>query len=129
MILIGELRDSETAAIALQAAESGHLVLSTLHTLDAAESIGRIIELFAAEKQHQARSILAGVLRGVVSQRLLPRAQGGLIPAVEVMVTNSRIADLIREHRTDEIEEAIAEGTFYKMQTFSRALIDLVICR
>ena len=127
VILIGELRDAESAQTAMQAAESGHLVLSTLHTVDAAESIGRIIEFFPPEKQQQVRSILAGVLRGVISQRLLPRIGGGRVPAVEVMVTNARIEDLIRENRTDEIDEAITEGAFYRMQTFSQALIDLVI--
>jgi len=127
VILIGELRDAESAQTAMQAAESGHLVLSTLHTVDAAESVGRIIEFFPTEKQEQVRSILAGVLRGVISQRLLPRIQGGRVPAVEVMVSNARIEDLIRENRADEIDEAITEGAFYKMQTFSQALIDLVI--
>src|SRR5881296_3569175 len=87
VILIGELRDSETAETALQAAESGHLVLSTMHTVDAMETIGRMIEFFPGVKQQQIRSILAGVLRGVVSQRLLPRTNGGRIAAVEVMVT------------------------------------------
>jgi twitching motility protein PilT len=127
VILIGELRDSETAQVALQAAESGHMVLSTLHTVDAAESCGRIIEFFPPEKQEVIRSILAGVLRGVVSQRLLPKADGGRIPAVEVMVMNARIADLIREGRPDEITEAVAEGEFLDMQTFSQALIALVL--
>ncbi len=127
VILIGELRDAETAETAMQAAESGHLVLSTLHTLDAAESIGRIIEFFSPAKQQQVRTILAGVLRGVISQRLLPRIDGGRVPAVEVMVNNARIADLIRENRQDEIEEAITEGAFYKMQTFTQALIALVV--
>jgi twitching motility protein PilT len=127
VILIGELRDAESAQTAMQAAESGHLVLSTLHTVDAAESVGRIIEFFPPEKQEQVRSILAGVLRGVISQRLLPRIRGGRVPAVEVMVSNARIEDLIRENRADEIDEAITEGAFYKMQTFSQALIDLVI--
>ena len=127
VILIGELRDAESTQTAMQAAESGHLVFSTLHTVDAAESIGRIIEFFPPEKQQQVRSILAGVLRGVISQRLLPRIGGGRVPAVEVMVSNARIEDLIRENRADEIDEAISEGSFYKMQTFSRALIDLVI--
>ena len=126
MILIGELRDAETAQTALQAAESGHLVLSTLHTIDAAETVGRMVEFFPAEKQQQIRSILAGVLRGVVSQRLLPRVDGGRVAAVEVMVNNARIADLIREDRADEIHEAIAEGAFFQMQTFTQALIELV---
>jgi twitching motility protein PilT len=127
VILIGELRDATTAQTALQAAESGHLVLSTLHTIDAAESLGRIIEFFPPEKQQQVRSILAGVLRGVVSQRLLPGIYGGRVAAVEVMVTNARIADLIRENRADEVTEAITEGAFFHMQTFTQALIELVV--
>ncbi|MGH3008509.1 MAG: type IV pilus twitching motility protein PilT [Gaiellaceae bacterium] len=127
VILIGELRDAETAQIALQAAESGHLVLSTLHTVDAAESCGRMIEFFPPEKQQVIRSILAGVLRGVVSQRLIPRVGGGRIAAVEVMVTNARIADLIRDGRPDEISDAVAEGEYFDMQTFSQALIRLVL--
>src|SRR5262245_7959096 len=85
VILIGELRDSETAQTALQAAESGHLVLSTMHTVDASETLGRLVEFFPAIKQPQVRSILAGVLKGVVSQRLLPRVGGGRVAAVEVM--------------------------------------------
>ncbi len=127
VILIGELRDAETAQTALQAAESGHLVLSTLHTVDAAETIGRIVEFFPGIKQPMIRSIMAGVLRGVVSQRLLPRVDGGRVAAVEVMVTNTRIADLIRENRTEEITDAIEEGSFHKMQSFTKALIDLVL--
>ena len=126
-ILIGELRDAETAQTALQAAESGHLVFSTLHTIDAAESVGRMIEFFPPGKQQQIRSVLAGVLRGVISQRLLPRIGFGRIAAVEVMVMNSRIADLIREQRTEEIPDAVAEGGFFDMQTFEQALIDLVL--
>jgi twitching motility protein PilT len=127
VILIGELRDAETAETALQAAESGHLVLSTLHTVDAAETLGRMIEFFPAMKQPQIRSIMAGVLRGVVSQRLLPRAREGRVPAVEVMVVNARIQDLVRDGKTEEIPEAIEEGVFFSMQTFTKALIDLVL--
>ncbi len=127
IILIGEMRDTETAHTALQAAESGHLVFSTLHTIDAAETLGRMIEFFPADKQPQIRSIMAGTLKGVVSQRLLPRTDGGRVPAVEVMVTNARIQDLIRENRPDEITDAIAAGEFYEMQTFSVALIELVL--
>jgi twitching motility protein PilT len=126
-ILIGELRDAETAQTALQAAESGHLVFSTLHTIDAAETVGRMIEFFPPEKQQQIRSVLAGVLRGVISQRLLPRVGGGRVAAVEVMVMNARIADLIREERTEEIADAVAEGSFFDMQTFEQALIDVVL--
>src|SRR5437588_7587479 len=127
VILIGELRDAETAETALAAAESGYLVLSTMHTVDASETIGRMVEFFPAVKQQLIRSILAGVLRGVVSQRLLPQMGGGRIPAVEVMIGNARIADLIRDNKPDEITEAIAEGDFFQMQTFSHALIHLVL--
>jgi twitching motility protein PilT len=126
-ILIGELRDAETAQTALQAAESGHLVFSTLHTIDAAETVGRMIEFFPPAKQQQIRSVLAGVLRGVISQRLLPRVGGGRIAAVEVMVMNARIADLIREERTEEIHDAVDEGAFFEMQTFEQALIAHVL--
>jgi twitching motility protein PilT len=127
VILIGELRDAETAQTALQAAESGHLVLSTMHTVDAAETIGRMVEFFPETKQQVIRSIMAGVMAGVVSQRLLPRVGGGRIAAVEVMVTNARIADLIRENKPESITEAIEEGSFFDMQSFTKALIDLVI--
>jgi twitching motility protein PilT len=127
IILLGELRDAETAQTAMQAAESGHLVLSTLHTVDAAETIGRLTEFFPPSKQELVRSILAGTLKGIVSQRLLPRIGGGRIAAVEVMVNNDRIAELIRENRPDEIPAAIAEGSYYEMQTFTQALIDLVL--
>jgi twitching motility protein PilT len=126
-ILIGELRDAETAQTALQAAESGHLVFSTLHTIDAAETIGRMIEYFPPGKQQQIRSIMAGVLRGVISQRLLPRIGGGRVAAIELMINNARIADLIRENKPEEIEAAIADGEFAKMQTFQKALIGHVI--
>src|SRR4029453_14139511 len=127
VILIGELRDAETAETALQASESGHLVLSTMHTVDAAETLGRLVEFFPASKQPQVRSILAGVLRGVISERLLPRIGGGRVAAVEVMVSNARIQELIREDKPELVPEAIAEGAFFQMQTLGKALIDLVL--
>jgi twitching motility protein PilT len=127
VILIGELRDAETAQTALQAAESGHLVLSTLHTIDAAETVGRMVEFFPPEKQQVIRAIMAGVLRGVVSQRLLPKEGGGRVAAIEAMVMNARIADLIREGRADEITDAVAEGEYFGMQTFTQALIAHVL--
>jgi twitching motility protein PilT len=127
VILIGELRDSETAATALQAAESGHLVLTTMHTVDATETVGRFVEFFPAVKQTQVRSIFASVLRGVVSQRLLPRIAGGRIAAVEVLIANNRIRELIRENKTEEIPHAIADGAYFHMQTMVAALIDLVL--
>ena len=127
VILIGELRDEESAKAALQAAESGHFVLSTMHTIDAAETLGRLVEFFPPGKQEMTRQILAGVLRGVVSQRLLPKKSGGRVAAVEVMVNTARIADLIRDGETDKITEAIEDGDFHKMQSFSQHLVQLVL--
>jgi len=127
VILIGELRDMETAETALQAAESGHLVLATMHTVDAAETVGRFAEFFPAIKQPAVRSILAGVMKGVVSQRLLPRVGGGRIAAVEVMITNNRIQELIRDNKPEYIPEAVTEGSFFQMQTITQALIAAVI--
>jgi twitching motility protein PilT len=127
VILIGELRDAETAQTALHAAESGHLVLSTMHTVDASETVGRMVEFFPGVKQPLIRSVLAGVLRGVISQRLLPKVDSGRIAAVEVMINNARIADLIRDNRSDEIHDAIDDGSFFEMQTFMQALLELVV--
>jgi twitching motility protein PilT len=128
VILIGELRDEESAKAALQAAESGHFVLSTMHTIDAAETVGRLIEFFPAAKQAMIRQIVAGVLRGVVSQRLLPRKGGGRVAAVEVMVNTARIADLIREpEKTEGIPDALEEGSFHRMQSFAQHLVQLVL--
>jgi twitching motility protein PilT len=127
VILLGELRDEESAQAALRAAESGHFVLSTMHTIDAAETVSRLVEFFPPGKHDMVRQVLAGVLRGVVSQRLLPKAGGGRVAAVEVMVNTARIADLIREGRSDEITEAIEDGDFHKMQSFSQHLVQLVL--
>src|SRR5919109_5260992 len=127
VILIGELRDEESAKAALQASESGHFVLSTMHTVDAAETIGRLVEFFPAGKHEMVRQVLAGVLRGVISQRLLPKIAGGRVAAVEVMVNTARIADLIRDGRADEITEAIEDGEFHHMQSFSQHLVQLVL--
>jgi twitching motility protein PilT len=126
VILLGELRDEESSQAALRAAESGHLVFSTLHTIDAAETIGRLVEYFPPEKHEMVRQVLAGVLRGVISQRLLPKVGGGRVAAVEVMVNTARIADLIREGRSDEITEAIEDGDFHHMQSFGQHLVQLV---
>jgi twitching motility protein PilT len=127
VILLGELRDEESAQAALRAAESGHFVLSTMHTIDSAETVGRLVEFFPPGKHDMVRQVLGGVLRGVISQRLLPKAGGGRIAAVEVMVNTARIADLIREGRADEITEAIEDGEFHKMQSFSQHLVQLVL--
>jgi twitching motility protein PilT len=129
VILVGEMRDFETAQIAMTAAETGHLVVSTLHTVDATETINRIISMFPTHQQMQARLTLASVLRGVVSQRLLPRADGkGMVPALELMVNTERIREMIEEPaRTREIHTAISEGLHpYGMQSFDQSLAKLV---
>src|SRR5665213_554502 len=128
VILVGEMRDLETIATALLAAETGHLVFSTLHTLDATETIQRIIAVFPPPEQKQIRLQLAGTLKAVVSQRLVRRSDGqGRVPAVEVMVTTGYIRDCITNHdKTRLIREAIAAGTSqYGMQTFDQSLFDL----
>ncbi|HJV66386.1 MAG TPA: type IV pilus twitching motility protein PilT [Geomonas sp.] len=129
VILVGEMRDYETIEIALTAAETGHLVLSTLHTLDAAESVNRIISVFPPFHQRQVRMQLSGILRGVVSQRLVPRADGkGRVPAVEIMIGTARIRDCIDDkEKTKQIPEAISQGfTSYGMQTFDQSLMQLL---
>jgi len=129
VIFIGEIRDSETAEAALSAAETGHLVISTLHTIDATETINRMLDLIPATAQRQARFSLAASLRGTVSQRLVPRADGkGRVPAVEVLVNTGRVHDRILDpDATNSINEVIAEGEFYGMQTFDQALVKLVV--
>ena len=128
IILVGEMRDVETIDLALHAANTGHLVFSTLHTLDAKETINRVIGMFPEDEQNRVRVSLASVLAGVVSQRLVPTLDGGRIAAVEVMVQTSRIAELIAENRDFEIPDAIAEGRdIYKSQTFDQHLYDLVL--
>jgi twitching motility protein PilT len=129
VILIGEMRDEETVRTALSAAETGHLVLSTLHTLDATETINRIIDFFPPHLQQQARVMLASTLRGAISQRLVPRPSGGGRTAVcEVMVATGRIQDLIlNPEETGRITEVIAEGEFYGMQTFDQSLLKGVL--
>jgi twitching motility protein PilT len=127
VILIGEMRDAETVWAALAAGETGHLVLSTLHTTDTVETVNRIVDFFPPYQQHQVRVTLASVLRGVVCMRLVPKAGGGRIAAIEVMINNGRIADRIMDsNRTSEIREIIAEGDFYGMQTFDQSLLGLV---
>jgi twitching motility protein PilT len=129
VILIGEMRDEETVRTALSAAETGHLVLSTLHTLDATETINRIIDFFPPHHQGQARVMLASTLRAAISQRLIPRSDGdGRIAAAEVMVATGRIQDLILSPEdTSKISDVIAEGAFYGMQTFDQALLGYVM--
>jgi twitching motility protein PilT len=127
IILIGEIRDSETAQIALSAAETGHLVLSTLHTVDATETVNRMIDLFPPHERGQVRIMLAGTLKGIIGQRLIRTKDGGRVPACEIMVTTGRIQDFIVDPaQTGQIQQAIAEGEYYGMQTFDQALLKLV---
>jgi twitching motility protein PilT len=124
VILIGEMRDEETVRTALSAAETGHLVLSTLHTLDAPETINRILDFFPPHLQQQARVMLATTLAGVISQRLVPGTDGGRVPVAEILVATGRIKDLILSpEETSKISEAIAEGAYYGMQTFDQDLL------
>ena len=127
IILVGEMRDLETIDIALHAANTGHLVFSTLHTLDAKETIDRIVGMFSKEEQNRIRASLASVLEGVVSQRLVPNTQGGRTAAIEVLKKTARIEQLIMENRDYEIPDAIFEGKeIYGSQTFDQALLDLL---
>lgn len=128
VILVGEMRDFETIETAILAAETGHLVLSTLHTLDAQETVNRIVAVFPFQQQKQIRLQLATILKGVISQRLVSRADGqGRLPAVEVMLSTARIRECIAEEvKTREIHDAIAQGhTTYGMQTFDQSLMGL----
>ena len=125
VILIGEMRDEETVRTALSAAETGHLVLSTIHTVDAAESVNRIIDFFPEAEQRQARAMLAGTLKGVVSQRLVPAPDGdGRVATCEVLRMTGRVRDMIlNPEETGKLPEVIAEGSYYGMQTFDQALL------
>jgi len=126
VILVGEMRDSETVRTALAAAETGHLVFSTLHTISATDAINRIIDFFPPHEQRQTRMSLAASLRGIVSQRLVERRGGGRAAAVEVLVATGRVFDkIVRPEETHEIEELIAEGSYYGMQTFDQHLLAL----
>jgi twitching motility protein PilT len=127
VIFIGEMRDLETVTAALQAAETGHFVVSTLHTTDARETVNRIVDMYPKEQQHQARLSLANSLKGIVCQRLVPRATGaGRVAVVEVMVMTTRIYEFVMDpEQLPQIEEAIAEGGYYGMQTFDQHLLQL----
>jgi twitching motility protein PilT len=128
VILVGEMRDYETIETALLAAETGHLVLSTVHTIDATETINRIVSVFPPYQQRQIRLQLSAVLKGIVSQRLVPRADGkGRVPAIEVMISTARTRELIDDkEKTKQLREAIQQGfTAYGMQTFDQSLMGL----
>lgn len=124
--MIGEMRDAETMATAVTAAETGHLIFSTLHTNNAAQTIDRIIDTFPPAQQGQIRAQLASTLIGIVSQRLVPRIGGGLIPAVEIMIANSAVRNLIRENKIHEIDLVIATSFEQGMMSINRSLVNLV---
>jgi twitching motility protein PilT len=128
VILVGEMRDMETVKAALAAAETGHFVMSTLHTTDASETINRVIDFFPPHEQKQIRLSLAGSLRGIVCQRLVPRADGeGRCVAMEVAVNTGRIADAIADpDKTSTIMQLVSEGAYYGMQTFDQHLVSLI---
>lgn len=126
IILVGEMRDLETIETAMHAAETGHLVLSTLHTVDAKETIGRIIGMFPGNEQNRIKMSLASVLQGIVSQRLVKTIEGGRMAAIEVLVKNTRVETLILDGREGEIPDALKEGKdVYQSQTFDQSLLDL----
>lgn len=128
IILVGEMRDMETIEIALHAADTGHLVFSTLHTLDAKETINRIISVFPHAEQNRVRMTLSSVLKGVISQRLIPTVDGKRTAAVEILIRTPRIEQLIAENRDVEIPDTIAEGKeLYKSQTFDQGILDLYL--
>jgi twitching motility protein PilT len=123
VILIGEMRDEETVQTALSAAETGHLVLSTIHTVDATESINRMLDFFPPHQHSQARSMIAGTLKGVISQRLVPGADGGRVAVCEILRMTGRVRDMIVDPaQTGKLVEVIASGGYYGMQTFDQAL-------
>lgn len=126
VVMIGEMRDPETVATAVTAAETGHLVFSTLHTNTAAQSIDRIIDAFPADQQAQIRIQLAGSLAGIFSQRLIPRISGGLVPAYELLINNNAVANLIREKRTHEVNAVIETSSEDGMIDLNRSLATLV---
>jgi len=126
VIMVGEMREAETMATAVTAAETGHMVFSTLHTNTAAQTIDRIIDSFVAEQQDQIRVQLAGSLSGIFSIRLIPRVSGGLIPAYELLVGTNAVSTLIRERRTHEIDTVIETSSNEGMTTMNRSLADLV---
>lgn len=126
IVMIGEMRDKETISTAVTAAETGHLILSTLHTNTAAQTVDRIIDSFPADQQDQIRLQLAGSLLGVFSQRLVPRVSGGLVPAYELLINNTATANLIRERRTHELPSVIETSSEEGMIDLNRCLADLV---
>jgi twitching motility protein PilT len=126
VVLIGELRDLDTISTAMTAAETGHLILATLHTNDTAQTIDRIVDVFPAHQQNQIRAQLASVLLGVISQRLLPKVGGGRVPALEIMINNHAVENLIRENKTYQIDSVVETSLRDGMMSLDKSLADLV---
>lgn len=126
VVLIGELRDLDTISTAMTAAETGHLIMATLHTNDSSQTIDRIIDVFPSHQQNQIRSQLASVLLGVISQRLLPRVGGGRVPALEIMINNHAVENLIRENKSYQIDSVIETSLREGMITLDKSLADLI---
>jgi twitching motility protein PilT len=127
VILIGEMRDTETVRAAIAAAETGHLVMSTLHTVDATETINRVIDFFPPYQQKQVRLALAGTLRGIICQRLVPTVDGGRVPGLEILINNGRVAERISDpDKTHELKDVIADGGYYGMMTFDQSMLQLL---
>jgi twitching motility protein PilT len=128
VIFVGEIRDAESALSAIQAAETGHLVISTLHTIDCLETVNRVLDLFPPQMTKEVRTSFAGALRGIVSQRLVQRADGkGRVPTCEILINTGRVFDrLVDPDETESILEVMADGGFYGMQTFDQHLVELV---
>lgn len=126
VIMVGEMRDADTMSTAVSAAETGHLVFSTLHTNNAAQTVDRIIDSFVSSQQNQIRLQLAASLSGIFSQRLIPRISGGLIPAYELMINNNAVANLVRDKRTHELNTVIETSSSEGMIDFNRCLVERV---
>ncbi len=129
IILVGEIRDAQSVQLALHAADTGHLVFSTLHSIDAKDTVNRLVAMFPTNEQNRIRSALSGVLQGIVSQRLVPAKSGrGKVAAMEILVRTSQITKLIKENRDEEIKDAIEKGRdHYKSQSFDQSILDLYI--
>ncbi|GAB4028343.1 MAG: type IV pilus twitching motility protein PilT [Elusimicrobiota bacterium] len=125
VIMVGEMRDLETTKAAITAAETGHLVFATMHTLNAVQTISRIIDLYPPHQQAQVRMQLSETLRGIISQRLILSSKGGRLPAVEIMINTAHIKKMIAENNMDAVSQAIAKGAYYGMQTFNQSLVNI----
>lgn len=125
VIMVGEMRDLETTKAAITAAETGHLVFATMHTLNAVQTISRIIDLYPPHQQTQVRMQLSETLRGIISQRLILSSKGGRLPAVEIMINTPHIKKMIAENNMDAVAQAISKGAYYGMQTFNQSLVNI----